>query len=210
MAFVTDRSLFIHVQKTGGMSVRETLYRCNPVGRESGDAEGERHFGLPELRARHPGIESGRLSFGFVRHPVAWLQSRWAFAVASGYPIHVQHRGTAAQVWLASCWSYSFEEFIDKYLERYPGVATQTMFQKLGLWSEKPVDRIGKTEELQAALMQILDEAGEVRTVVPLMPPSRNMTEVRIVREAQDATSQAMKQRIMDAEKQLCDRFNYS
>ena len=208
MAFVTDRSLFIHIQKTGGMSVREALYRCNPVGHESGDAEGERHFGLPELRARHPGIESGRLSFGFVRHPVTWLQSRWAFAVASGYPIHVQHRGTAAQVWMASCWSFAFEEFVDKYLERYPGVATQTMFRMLGLWSDKPVDRIGKTETLFEDLNKILDDAGEVRAAVPLMPPRRNMTEQRMINEA--VVTPSMRKRIMDAERMLCDRFNYS
>jgi hypothetical protein len=206
MAFVTDKTLFIHVQKTGGMSVREMLYRCTPVGHESGDAEGERHFGLPELRARHPGIESGRLSFGFVRNPVDWLISRWAFAVASGYPIHVQHRGTAAQVWLASCWSYSFSEFIEKYLERFPGVATQTMFQKLGLWSSKPVDRIGRTETLVDDLSRILDDAGE-QWSRPQVPPHRNPTERRIEGEA--VVTADMRRRIMDAERALCDRFNY-
>jgi hypothetical protein len=207
MAFVTDKSLFIHVQKTGGMSVRQMLYCCNPVGRESGDAEGERHWGLPELRARHPGIESGRLSFGFVRHPVTWLVSRWAFAVASGFPIHVQHRGTAAQVWMASCWSPSFDEFAENYLERYPGVATQTMFQKLGLWSEKPVDRIGKTENLRDDLKAILADAGETHTAVPDVV-RRNETEKRALHLA--FVSPALEQRIMDAEKQLCERFSYA
>ena len=206
MAFVTDKTLFIHVQKTGGMSVRETLYSCNPVGHESGDAEGERHFGLPELRARHPGIETGRLSFGFVRHPVDWLISRWAFAVASGFPVHVQHRGTAAQVWMACCWSYKFDEFIGKYLERFPGIATQTMFQKLGLWSAKPADRIGRTETLNDDLSKILDDAGE-RWAKPKMPPHRNANERRIENEA--VVTAAMRLRIMDAERLLCDRFNY-
>jgi hypothetical protein len=205
MAFVTDKSLFIHVQKTGGMSVREMLYRCNPVGHESGDAEGERHFGLPELRARHPGIESGRLSFRFVRHPVDWLVSRWAFAVTSGFPVHVQHRGTAAQVWMACCWSFSFEEFAEKYLERFPGIATQTMFQKLGLWSDKPVDMIGKTENLYDDLNKILDTAGEIRRYAGSMPPKRNATERRMENEA--VMTPALRKRILDAEKPLCERF---
>jgi hypothetical protein len=207
MAFVTDRTLFIHVQKTGGMSVREALYRCNPVGHESGDAEGERHFGLPELRARHPGIESGRLSFGFVRHPVDWLVSRWSFAVASGFPVHVQHRGTAAQVWMACCWSFRFEEFIERYLERFPGIATQTMFQKLGLWSDKAVDRIGRTESLFADLSKILDEAGEGCGLKTRAPPRRNATERRPENRA--TVTPALRNRILDAEKALCDRFNY-
>jgi hypothetical protein len=66
MAFVTDKTLFIHVQKTGGMSVRETLYRCNPVGHESGDAEGERHFGLPASRHGSAGLD-GVLLVIFIR-----------------------------------------------------------------------------------------------------------------------------------------------
>jgi hypothetical protein len=208
VAFVTEKTLFIHVQKTGGMSVREMLYRCIPVGHESGDAEGERHFGLPELRARHPGIESGRLSFGFVRHPVDWLVSRWAFAVASGFPIHVQHRGTAAQVWMACCWSRYFDIFIEKYLERYPGVATQTMFQKLGMWSDKQVDCVGKTENLEADLNRILDAAGERRTAAePSSPVRRNATERDAVALA--VVTPSMRKRIMDAEPKLCDMFDY-
>jgi hypothetical protein len=208
VAFVTEKTLFIHVQKTGGMSVREMLYRCIPVGHERGDAEGERHFGLPELRARHPGIESGRLSFGFVRHPVDWLVSRWAFAVASGFPIHVQHRGTAAQVWMACCWSRYFDIFIEKYLERYPGVATQTMFQKLGMWSDKQVDCVGKTENLEADLNRILDAAGERRTAAePSSPVRRNATERDAVALA--VVTPSMRKRIMDAEPKLCDMFDY-
>jgi len=204
MAFVTAKTLFIHVQKTGGMTVREVLYRCNPVGHESGDAEGERHFGLPELRARHPGIESGRVSFGFVRHPVDWLVSRWTFAVASGFPVHVRHRGTAAQVWMACCWSDNFDDFIEKYLERYPGIATQTMFQKLGLWSDRPVNCIGKTENLVTDLHEILAEAGERVHGMPTAP--RNAT----VGVPKPLVSDRVRQRIMDAERGLCDRFGYS
>lgn len=204
MAFVTDKTLFIHVQKTGGMTVREVLYRCNPVGHESGDAEGERHFGLPELRARHPGIENGRLSFGFVRHPVDWLISRWTFAVASGFPIHVRHRGSAAQVWMASCWSESFDIFIDKYLERYPGIATQTMFQKLGLWSDKPADRVGRTEFLLSDLASILEQAGEH---LPSLPDVvRNETPGNWPKPQ---PTPFLRRRIMDAERLLCDRFDY-
>jgi hypothetical protein len=204
MAFVTEKTLFIHVQKTGGMSVREILYRCTPTGHESGDAQGERHLGLPELRARHPGIDSGRIVFGFVRHPVDWIVSRWSFACASGFPIHVQHRDTAAQVWMACCWSYRFEEFVDRYIERFAGIATQTMFQKLGLWSDRPADRIGKTETLADDLAKILDDAGE-RWSRPNTAPHRNADEPGL----RPQVTAGVRQRIMDAERRLCDRFGY-
>jgi hypothetical protein len=203
MAFVTERSLFIHVQKTGGMSVREVLYRCAPVGHESGNAEGERHFGLPELRARHPGIESGRLSFGFVRHPVDWLVSRWSFAVQSGFPVHIMHRATAAQTWMAACWAPTFEGFIENYLERFPGVASQEMLRRLGFWSDKPVDRVGRCEHLMDDLTEILQEAGE--TWFRQAEPYRNKT----TGVDKPVVSVGLRHDIMDAEKLLCDRFGY-
>jgi hypothetical protein len=205
MAFVTDKTLFIHVQKTGGMTVRRALYRLRPTGRESGDAESERHIGLPELRATHPGIENGRITFGFVRNPVSWLVSRWAFAVMTGYPVHMKHRGSAAAVWMAACWSEDFDTFIGRYLERYPGIVTQTMFRMLGLWSEKPVDRIGRTEHLVADLTSILEDAGERNIVIE--PRAINETK-RAIRDSASVTSE-MRARIMLAEKQLCDRFGY-
>jgi hypothetical protein len=205
MAFVTNNTLFIHVQKTGGMTVRRALYKLRPIGRESGDAESERHYGLPELRATHPGIENGRVSFGFVRNPVTWLVSRWAFAVMTGYPVHIKHRGSAAAVWMAACWADDFDTFIGNYLERYPGIATQTMFRMLGLWSEKPVDRVGRTEHLAKDLTDILHQAGEHQ--VEIEPAPTNATN-RAIRDGVQV-SLWMRSRIMLAEKPLCDRFGY-
>jgi hypothetical protein len=205
MAFITEKTLFIHVQKTGGMTVRRVLYRATPLGRESGDAEGERHIGLPQLRASHPGIEAGRLSFGFVRHPVSWIVSRWAFAVVTGFPMQMQHRGSAAALWLAACWHDRFEEFAARTLDRYPGIATQTMFSMLGMWSGKSVDRIGKTENLIGDLTAILDAAGEHYTLDN--DCWRNGTD-RTIRDAV-IVSDKLKARIMRAESQLCERFGY-
>lgn len=206
MAFLTDKTLFIHVQKTGGMTVREVLYRCRPTGRESGDSEGERHFGLPELRASHPGIEAGRLSFGFVRHPVTWLVSRWAFAVQTGLVAHTRHGRLAAATWMACCWSDDFNVFVERYLERYPGIATQTMFRMLGLWSDKSADRIGRTERLLDDLKEILGEAGEVCDLSGVQQ-RKNETD-RAIRDGV-AVSLAQRSRIMAAESALCDRFGY-
>lgn len=206
MAFLTDKTLFVHVQKTGGMTVREVLYRCRPTGRESGDSEAERHFGLPELRASHPGIEQGRLTFGFVRHPVAWLRSRWAFAVMTGLVAHTRHGRSAAATWMACCWDDDFNNFVDKYLERYPGIATQTMFRMLGLWSDKPADAIGRTETLLEDLRNILEEAGEVCELTGL-ELRRNETERAIKDRA--VVSQEQHAHIMLAEHKLCEMFGY-
>jgi len=207
MAFVTDKTLFIHVQKTGGMSVREVLYQCRPIGRESGDPELERHYGMPELCASHPGIECGRVSFGFVRHPVNWLRSRWAFAVMTGFNVHTRHGRAAAATWMHCCWDEDFERFIEKYLERYPGIVTQTMFRMLGLWSPTPVNRVGTTETLFDDLIAILTDAGENLPSTIDFNRRKNATEESIVNGV--SVSGRLAGKIMQAEQALCDRFNY-
>lgn len=155
MALVSDKLIFIHIQKTGGMSVRRAMHALDGAVYESGPIEVERHFGLPELLVAHPGIDQGRKVFGFVRHPMSWLYSRWAFAKKSGFTTQMRHRPSAAMLWIASCWSETFEGFVERYLERYPGVATQEMFRRLGLWSDRPAEYIGRTEHLVADLAQI-------------------------------------------------------
>ena len=162
MALVTNRSIYIHVQKTGGMTIRRAMALCTGPCWESGPPEVERHFGLPELRAAHPGIDENRYTFGFVRHPVAWLRSRWAWARASSLMAQARHRPSAASLWVTSCWADDFETFIRNYLERYP-------------WSDRPAKAVGLVENLandlgictqthfrMLGLISILHIAGEV------------------------------------------------
>lgn len=207
MALVTDRLIYIHVQKTGGMAVRRALHACAGC-HESGPIEAERHIGLPELRVTHPGIDNNRIVFGFVRHPVAWIRSRWAFAMASGYEIQRQHRPSAAALWINSCWDTDFSSFVDKYIERYPGIATQTMFRMLGLWSDAPAHIIGRTESLRADLAYVLTYTHTQEGVVA--KASAALSQVNKTPDdvlASASVSVRMQARIESAEKPLMDRY---
>ena len=202
MAFITDRSVFIHVQKTGGMYVREALGLCRPMGRESGPPEADRHVGLPELLSSNPGIAAGKFVFGFVRHPVAWLESRWSYGRLSGFATQARHRGKAAAHWMASCWSEDYTRFVELQLERFPGVATQTMFRMLGLWSERPADFVGRCEQVVLDTYHALEAAGETFDKDKLVAlPRRN----RSVEKPE--TPRALRSRIEQSERALMERF---
>jgi hypothetical protein len=206
MAFLTNKTLFVHVQKTGGMSVRRALYLACPSGREAGDSEAERHFGLPETLAAHPGVAAGRACFGFVRHPVNWLRSRWAFAAMTALPVHASHGKSAAATWMAACWDEDFNRFVDKVLERYPGIATQTMFRMLGLWSERPADYVFRAEEIANDLALLLHHVGEP---LPASAMERvgavNTTAIDILARA--VPTRAQESKIIQAESLLCSKF---
>jgi len=206
MALVTDKCIFIHVQKTGGMSVRQAMHSCTGGAHESGPIESERHIGLPELLVAHPGIDTGRLVFGFVRHPLTWLSSRYHFARESGFEVQRKHRPSAAALWISSCWAPTFSEFIERYLERFPGVATQEMYRRLGLWSGRPADRVGRLETLADDLPAYLAEAGEtfdaakVRAMQPVNTTTRTGDQyIRLP----EATVNA----VLQAERSLVERF---
>ena len=209
MALLTKKTIFIHVPKTGGSSIRTMIRKGVGFSEESGDFEIEDHYGLPELMAAHPGINQNRLTFGFVRHPVAWLKSRWAWAVISGLPQKAQHIPSAAGHWMSACWSDNFETFAGNYLDRYPGVCTQTMFRMLGLWSDAPVNKVGKTEYLVTDLEQIFKEAGERIDAAVLRACAREKVAATGPLYDRCIMSSVFEKRVMDAEAALCNRFDY-
>jgi len=209
MALVTAKTLFVHVPKTGGTSVRAMLRAAGVAARESGPFEVEDHYGLPELRAAHPQIDNGLLTFGFVRHPVAWLKSRWAWGVVTNMGEKVHYVPAAAAHWMAGCWSDRFEEFAARYLERYAGVYTQTAFAMLGVWTDRPAMRIGHTESLSADLASILDEAGEQFDAGAFKTVAQEKKAASGDLAAKCEISAAMQARIAAAEPLLCERFGY-
>jgi len=209
MALLTEKLLFIHVPKTGGSSVRAMIAAAGVTCWESGQYAIEDHYGLPELRAAHPRIEDGLLSFGFVRDPVAWLQSRWAWALVTEFSYKVQTRPDAAAHWMALCWSNTFEEFAERYLERCAGTYTRTVFGMLGLWMGKPVNRIGRTEHLTLDLLRFLEEAGEPHDRVRLLACAREKVAASGGLAARCVAPPDLRRRLLEAERPLCERFGY-
>lgn len=65
--FLTDRFIYIHLQKTGGTRIREILSQVT-----DGHSAGRKHGYLNEKPA-------DKLVFGSIRNPYEWYVSLWAF-----------------------------------------------------------------------------------------------------------------------------------
>ena len=166
MALVLPNSVFIHVPKTGGSWVRAAVKAAGIRAEESGPFDVHDHYGVFDLPAF---LVADRFTFGFVRHPVDWIKSRWAWAMLSGFAEKLEYEPAANGHWMAACFSDSFEQFVRNYLRLHPGIATASMLRMLG-WHQRGfawepsryvVRFIGRYERLAEDLRDALDRAGE-------------------------------------------------
>ena len=157
MAACTDKSVFYHIPKTGGIWVKEAMRRS---GLRYGRCRNRRvghPFGLKREHATPDVIidehKTGRFSFCFVRHPVSWLRSHWCYRVMT----QILDPKTP----LDRAWDDLFEPFVLNVLERYPnGYVTQLYQFYVGSGADG-VDFIGRQENLADDLVSALTLAGE-------------------------------------------------
>lgn len=84
MALLLPNSAFIHCRKTGGSWIRSVLKSHWPDAPETGEGLGPSE----RIHATFAGVRSevgSRKAFGFVRHPLSWLKSYWAFRQIRGW-----------------------------------------------------------------------------------------------------------------------------
>lgn len=109
MAIATDRLLFLHIPKTGGVWLSHVLaklgFRWTMVGHQ--------HSCFPQLlQCRDAEWFRSRFIFTMIRHPLTWYQSRWAFRVKHGW--RSEHPLDF------NCASNDFHTFLDNALNHYP------------------------------------------------------------------------------------------
>ena len=173
------------------------------------------HYGVFDLPAY---LVQDRFTFGFVRHPVDWLKSRWAWGMLSGFAEKMKHEPAAAGHWMAACWDDDLSRFVSNYLDLCPGVATSTMLRMLG-WQRTPtgweptrfaVDFIGEYDDLVDDTMTALANAGEKYDARRLREtaPRRVGSQGPLASECQSLGPDLV-QRILTAEAPLCETFGY-
>src|SRR5204862_6827437 len=90
MAVRLPNSIYVHLMKTGGWSVRDALsqMRLNlgEIGRDHDPA-----CLLPQSESKRPFI------FVFVRHPLAWYRSYWALRMQAAWCVHPKQPITGCQ-----------------------------------------------------------------------------------------------------------------
>jgi hypothetical protein len=150
VALATDKSVFLHIPKCCGIWIRHAFRVLKIPHVEIGD----QHSHFPELfRYRSPQFFQDRFLFAFVRHPLTWYQSRWAFRVKNGW--RAQHPLDY------NCASNDFPTFVDNLL-RYKPDGWFTWECRMFIDNcPKPIDFVGHAERLVDDFITALTLAGE-------------------------------------------------
>lgn len=204
MAACTDRTIFYHIPKTGGTWVKRAMRQGGLI---VGRARNKRRTGHPfSLKREHATPEvvrdeykENRLSFCFVRHPISWLKSSWAFryrtpGVGRTAPIH-------------EFWVDEFQPFVLSVLEHMPGYVTRLYQYYVGPDADE-IDFIGRQEHLADDLARVLNLAGEEFDEQALRSiPPRNVAAGRPEVAKLCVLGKSVERQVLDAEKWIMDKF---
>jgi SAM-dependent methyltransferase len=191
VALVLPHSIFFHVGRTAGHSVRKTI---REMGIPAYDV-GSFHDWPSNIQLNE--TEQKKLFFCFVRHPLAWLKSFWCHEMQFGWSTCDYSHKTQSD---------SFAEFLTRAVEAFPNGPASEVFRPFLMQCQE----VGRQENLAADLRRILERAGE--KVVPEVLEQAGVTTVKIAREIQDAATapQELLERVLHAERELCERFEYA
>ncbi len=177
MAVVTNKSIFYHIPKTGGMFVKAMMRHAMDV-ETSGYARTRGYYGPTEneltdlkrylahsiqLRREHitqwevnQEQKKDKFSFAFVREPLAWYKSFWAFR-KTVYDTNEFNRAFP----LDFAWDVDFEKFINNVINMYPLGFVSILYKCYLGQNGDELDFVGKQENLKEDLIKALTLAGE-------------------------------------------------
>lgn len=211
-----NRLLFIHVPKTGGVSIEGMLLDSCPDARKKfPDAQPSlgRHSTLTPVLKAEPQTQDYWI-FGFVRNPWARLVSwyamieKWdrAYGPASGKPqdVKVGTMRDGNRMWrIVADYEGGFEEFVMRGTEELPRVRISQISYLRDAESGREADFIGRTEQLADDMAVVQERLG----IVPTPPPHRNKSGHGSYR---DYFNDATRARVAEVYAEDIDLFGYT
>lgn len=191
MALILRNSVFFHIPKTGGATVRACLRKAMGADRELGMDH--------SIPAEFPQVISAKAPFAFVRNPESWYLSFFGYRLQDNWILPMNAGRTALDNY---CQSNNFDEFIDKVYTRCHGYLT-TLY---GMFLDSPtVEDIGRTETLTEDLIRFLDKNNEPYKKSILMSIPRQNTSEHTKRIAKET-----KKKIRSMEAEIYERYKYA
>lgn len=204
MAVYTKRVIVYHIPKTGGTWVKAALRNAGIRYRAARTMPDQHPF---NLRTAHSTPDNTRirynkaelLSITFVRHPVEWYRSYWAYIMREGAGRDGRFPATRFK-------NDDFNVFVNGILDAHPGGFVTQLYQYYtGVDCDK-VDFIGWQENLAGDLLRVLRMAGEDFDERALLetPPERvspkDLRDLAIPAKATEA-------RVLEAERWVMGTF---
>ena len=159
------RMVFVHVQKTGGVTISKVLEDLVPDLRQVPE-RGIRHTTLAQGLQREPGLAS-YWTFGFVRNPWSRLVSWWAMvqrfkALAEGGHAPAQARFDSNAFLRTSREYADFDTFVVRGSQELERLRTPqvTYLRASGQFGQRSADFVGRTESFQDDLRMALEHVG--------------------------------------------------
>jgi hypothetical protein len=168
---IENKLLFVHIRKTGGSFIRaycnETALHTSSFGKPQ-EWNKTQHYSIDQLIELEPSC-SGLTSFAFVRDPIQWIRSYWSWARKSNYLSKKDTIEAAKNHWLYDCMDTDFNIFMEKYLDKHKGKASEFMLNPLGylyiresnmLLGEQKVTHVLRYEQLLQELHKLFTHHG--------------------------------------------------
>ena len=203
MALILPKSVFFHLPKTGGNWVVEAIIRSGiPCHRDEPELKHPLNFQRAHISPDY--IDTGdKFTFSFVRNPLGWYQSFWAYRMIDGW----NSRFILDRVYR----SEDFNEMVSVYLEKFPQGFVSWLYRDfLGENLEK-VDFVGKQENLVDDLISALNQASEDFNEEAI----RNTNKVNIAAQhtawkAKCVYDPKVEERVKEVEKWTFEKFGYN
>ena len=173
----TRRALFVHVPKTGGVSVGVAFERCCPDARSKAPGVKPplgRHAPYERILRAEPHV-ADYWSFAFVRNPWARMVSWWSmiqdwdreWGPSSGRPQVGAEKMRGNDMWRAAAAYSGFEEFVLRGTVELPRVGRPQVDYLRAPALGREVDFVGRTERFAEDLQEVERRLGGEPTPVP-------------------------------------------